>query len=134
MKEKKQISKMRLAFILLFLFLTLTEVFIALFVRDSFIRPYFSDVLVVIVIYAFIRIFLPIRPLPLLPVAVFLFSVLVEIGQYIGIVDILGLGHISFFRILIGTSFSWIDIICYLTGCISVLAFEILWRIRSRKN
>ena len=86
---------MRLAFILLFLFLTLTEVFIALFVRDSFIRPYFGDVLVVIVIYAFIRMFLPVRPLPLLPVAVFLFSVLVEIGQYIGIVDILGLSCVT---------------------------------------
>ncbi len=37
-----------------FILLTI-EVFIALFVHDNFIRPYIGDVLVVIVIYTFIR-------------------------------------------------------------------------------
>ena len=39
--------------------LLLTEVLIALYVHDAFVRPYIGDVLVVIVIYTFIRIFVP---------------------------------------------------------------------------
>ena len=45
------------------------------------------------------------------------FAILVEIGQYFGLVYLLGLGHIEFFRILIGTGFSWWDMVCYAAGC-----------------
>ena len=39
-----------------FILLTI-EVLIALFVHDAFVRPYIGDVLVVVVIYTFVRIF-----------------------------------------------------------------------------
>lgn len=96
--------------------LLLLIVLIALFVRDRFIRPYGGDVLITVFICCFVRIFFP-NKIKLLPLWVFLFAVAVEVGQYFGLVDLIGVGHIRFFRILIGTSFSWTDIICYAVGC-----------------
>lgn len=92
------------------------EVLIALFVRDAFLRPYGGDILVTVLICCFIRIFFP-RGIRLLPVWVFLFAAAVEIGQYFDFVTLLGLGGIPFFRILLGSTFSWADLLCYGTGC-----------------
>jgi len=105
--------------------LLLLIVFIAMFVHDRFVRPYGGDVLITIFICCFVRIFFQ-GKIKLLPIWVFLFAVAVEVGQYFGIVDIIGLGHIRFFRILIGTSFSWADIICYAVGC-GIFCFAVLY-------
>ncbi len=127
-------NKIRLIFTAVFVFLVFAEVYIALFVRDDFIRPYFGDVIVVWVIYAFVRIFLKLKPYVLLPVCIFIFSVFVEAGQYFKMVDVIGLGHIEFFRILMGTSFSWIDIICYGAGCALLLAGEVIFFLKIKKH
>lgn len=92
------------------------EILIALFVRDAFIRPYGGDILVTVLICCFFRTFFPEKP-KLLPVWVFLFAVAVELGQYFDFVTLLGLGDSVFFRTLLGTSFSWADILCYGAGC-----------------
>ena len=97
--------------------LLITEVLIALYVHDSFIRPYIGDVLVVIVIYTFIRIFIPER-YRLLPLWVFLFAVGVEMLQFVHIVELLGLKDNRFFSLLVGSVFDIKDIICYATGCL----------------
>ncbi|MBQ8641534.1 MAG: DUF2809 domain-containing protein [Clostridia bacterium] len=103
--------------------LFLTELCIALFIRDRFIRPYGGDILVTVLLCCGIRIFLP-EKLPYLPVYVFLFAAAVEIGQYFDFVSLLGLGEISFFRILLGSTFSIADIFCYLIGCVLFSAAE----------
>ena len=109
------------------------EVLIALFVDDAFIRPYFGDMLVVIVLYAFVRIFLP-RGHRLLPLYIFAFAVMVEVLQYFHIVDILGLGGSRFFRTLIGGVFDWKDIGCYATGCLVLAGIEwIRWKKEQQK-
>ena len=105
----------------------LAEVLIALFVRDDFIRPYGGDILVTALICCFLRIFFPDdvrfgrRPAPddvrLLPLWVFLFAAAVEVGQYFDFVSLIGLGDIAFFRILLGSTFSWADLVCYAAGC-----------------
>lgn len=112
---------------LLFLLLLGIEVCIALFVHDRFVRPYLGDVLVVWVVYAFARILFP-AGLPWLPAGVTLFAVLVEAGQAFRLVDRLGLGHIPFFRILLGSVFDWADILCYLVGGGLILLAEGLRR------
>ena len=116
-------GKRRVTYAVIFLLLLITEVLIALFVHDAFIRPYFGDVLVTVLICAFCRIFIPngIRPLPLY---VFLFAAAVEVSQYFGLVRLLGLGDISFFAILMGTTFSVYDLICYGVGCIVFAAIQ----------
>jgi hypothetical protein len=55
---------------------------------------------------------------------VLLFAILVEVGQYFGLVYLLGLGHIGFFRILMGTGFSRWDMVCYAAGCILFVAAD----------
>ena len=119
----KRSVRPRLIYAAVFLLLLITEVIIALFVRDAFLRPYGGDILVTVLICTLVRILFP-KGIKLLPLYVFLFSVLVEFAQYINIVKLLGLSDIAFFRIIVGTSFSWIDIICYGAGCILFFVFE----------
>ena len=106
----------RIKFFCMFLALVFVEILIALFVNDSVIRPYIGDVIVVVVIYCLIRTIIPKR-VPMLSLYIFLFSVFVEIAQYYNIVYFLGWGDNEFMRVLIGTSFSWLDIGCYAVGC-----------------
>lgn len=113
----------RIIYAAVFLTLLITEVIIALFVRDAFLRPYGGDILVTVLLCTLVRSLFP-KGIKLLPLYVFIFSVLVEFAQYINIVKLLGLSDIAFFRIIVGTSFSWIDIICYGAGCILFFVFE----------
>lgn len=107
----------RAVYALLFLVLTLVEVLIALFVRDRFIRPYFGDVLVTVLLCCFGRILFP-KKLSVLPLLVFLFASAVEVLQYFDYVSLLGLQDNGFFRTLLGTTFSFSDLICYGAGCL----------------
>ena len=99
------------------------EILIALYVNDRFIRPYVGDMLVVVVIYTFVRIFMP-EGWSLLPLAIFIFAVFVEILQWFHIVDVLGLSDSRFFSVLIGGVFDWKDILCYGFGCALVGIYE----------
>ena len=100
------------------------EVLIALYVRDAFIRPYGGDILVTLLLCCMIRIVLPRGYRLPIAVGVLVFAVLVEVGQYFGLVYLLGLGHIGFFRIIIGTGFSWWDMLCYAVGCVLFAAMD----------
>ena len=111
--------KKRVFYIVLTIILLTVEVLIALFVHDRFIRPYIGDVLVVVVIYTFIRIWIP-DSVRLLPLYVFLFAAGVEILQYFNIVELLGVQDNVFLRTIIGTSFDVKDILCYAVGCMLV--------------
>ena len=103
--------------------LLLIEVLIAMYVRDNFIRPYFGDFLVVILMYCFLKSFAD-PDVRLTAMAVLLFSYLIEIFQYLNFVERLGLGNSEIARTLIGTSFAWMDILAYTTGILTVLWFE----------
>ena len=123
------LAKKRLGYMLATLILLGIEVYIALFVRDAVVRPYVGDMLVVVVIYTFVRIFVP-EKVRFLPLYVFLFAALVEGLQAIHIVELLGLSAYPFFSILIGATFDGKDIICYAVGCILLGGYEILKRKR----
>lgn len=120
----KNIKRKRMIYLLVTVILLGIEVLIALFVHDRFIRPYLGDVLVVVVIYTFIRIFIP-EKLRLLPLYIFIFAAGVEVLQYFQIVKYLGLADNRFFSILIGSVFDWKDIACYAVGCLCLGVFEI---------
>jgi len=98
---------------------------IALFVPGGFIRHHFGDILIVIFIYCFVKIFLR-SGMRLLPLYIFIFATLVEIGQYFGLVYFLGLGGNQIARIVIGTTFDIWDIVMYFIGCVLIFVFEIL--------
>lgn len=125
--EKQKEKRLRILFGAAFFLLFMTEVFIALYVHDSFIRPYIGDCLVVIVLYFGIRMIIP-KPIRLLPLWLFLFAFGVEILQYFHLVERLGLENHKFLRILIGSTFDLKDILCYGVGCLLLALSELLWR------
>lgn len=99
------------------------EVLIALFVKDTFVRPYLGDVLVVILIYCFIRSFVSL-PVLTLATAVLAFAFVVEFLQYVHLVEWLGLEDSAVARTVMGTSFAWRDLLAYIAGFAIVLAVE----------
>jgi len=103
--------------------LFITEVLIAAFVHDKIVRPYFGDFLVVILIYCFIKSFLDIPVFPL-AVSVLLFAYLIELLQYYGIAQRLGLEKSGIARIVIGSSFGWMDLVAYTAGIFFLLFLE----------
>jgi len=101
-----------------------SEVLIAAFLHDRFVRPYVGDFLVVILLYCFVRSFFPGKVLyQALGVLVFAFAV--EGSQYFRLADTLGLSHHGVARIILGTSFAWQDILAYALGIALVLLIEI---------
>ncbi|NBP69763.1 MAG: DUF2809 domain-containing protein [Cytophagia bacterium] len=106
------------------------EVCIALFVHDRFVRPYVGDVLVVILIYCFVKSFADL-PYSQTAVGVLLFAFFIEWLQSIHFVSRIGLGDVKLANILIGNSFAWLDILAYAVGIIIVLLIE---HDRSKKN
>lgn len=107
----------RIPYIVLFVIIVAVEVLIALFVHGGFVRYYLGDVIVVWAVYCFVQIFLGGRFSSYkVAFGVMIFAFAVEFAQAINIVDLIGLGDIQFFRVLIGTSFSPVDLICYAVG------------------
>jgi len=115
--------KFSLKYFLLALALFIVEVLIALYVHDSFIRPYAGDYLVVIFIYCVVRSIYQ-APVTRVAAGVLIFSYLIEIGQYFHLVHLLGLQHNRAARIIIGTSFAWSDIVAYTLGVLTVILVE----------
>ena len=114
--EKSSGKSKRIIYFSAFVLMTLVEVCIAVFVHDNFVRPFIGDVLVVIVVYFFVRIFWP-DGIGRLPLYVFLFAIGVEITQYFHLVQLLGLENNRVISIILGGTFDWADILCYGIGC-----------------
>lgn len=117
--------KKRIVYIISFIVIFCIEVLIALYVRDSFVRPYLGDVLVVVLVYCFVRIFLP-TGISKMPFYVFLFACFVEVMQYFQLVEMLGITNRAE-RIILGSTFDWKDIASYAVGCVLIILFERLF-------
>jgi hypothetical protein len=103
--------------------LFLIEVLIALYVRDQFIRPYFGDFLVVILLYCFVKSFLNLGVInPALIVLVF--SYVIETLQYFHWLQHMGLEKSKIARVIMGSSFAWNDIVAYTLGIVFVIGVE----------
>lgn len=113
----------RCFYLVMTVFWLAVEVVIACYVHDRFIRPYVGDVLVVVVVYCFVRIWIP-QGVRLLPLYVFLFAAGVEVLQYFHLVELLGVGNNTFLRIVLGSVFDLKDILCYGIGCVFLEGFE----------
>ncbi|MGV3459541.1 MAG: DUF2809 domain-containing protein [Flavobacterium sp.] len=116
----------------LFVLLFITEVLIALYIHDTIIRPYIGDVLVVILIYCFIKAFVNIKTLPA-AIGVLLFAFIVETLQYFRFIEVLRLQDIKLARVVIGTSFAWMDIWAYTGGFLLILLAEYLLTNKKQK-
>lgn len=123
------LMKINIKYIFVFLILLKIEVLIALFVHDKFIRPYVGDVLVIILLYCFIRSFL--KKVKFLPYYLFLFGVIVEFAQYFKIVTLLNLQNNKILSIIIGSSFDIKDILCYFAAMIILIIWENIEKAKS---
>jgi len=122
--------KLNIQYLGAFFVIFIIEVLIAVFAKDGFIRDLLGDVLVVVLIYCFVRSFIR-NEMRLLPLYIFIFAVLVEVGQYFNLVESLRLGGYLLARIILGTTFDIWDIVCYFVGCAGIWIFEMrgkVWR------
>lgn len=103
--------------------LFVSEVLIAVFVRDAFVRPYVGDFLVVILIYCAVRSVLNARVINV-AIGTLLFAYAIEVLQYFQIVDRLGLQNNVVAKTVIGYGFEWLDLVAYTLGVCAVLALE----------
>ena len=94
--------KINVKFLILSITFFFIELLIALYLRDSFIRPYVGDILVVILIYCVVRTFN--QGGKMLPIYVFVFAVAVEILQLFNIASLLNLEN-SAIGVIIGSTF-----------------------------
>ena len=115
--------KLNFSYLSFAIVLFVIEVFIALRINDAIIRPFGGDYLVVILLYCLAKSFFDTHK-NLTAFSVLLFSYLVEGLQYLQIVDLLGLDDSKLANIIIGNYFSWLDIICYTLGILTVIGVE----------
>ncbi len=117
------VFKFTLRYFTLTIILLAVEICIALFVHDAIIRPYIGDVLVVILIYCFVKSFFN-TPVVLTAIAVLVFAFMAEASQYFDLINLLGLQHSALARVILGSSFSWMDLVTYTIGSMIVFIAE----------
>ncbi|MBS1525099.1 MAG: DUF2809 domain-containing protein [Bacteroidetes bacterium] len=99
------------------------EILIAVYLHDALIRPYGGDFLVVILLYCLVKSFWNANPIKAAG-AVLLFACTAEVSQYFHLVRLLGLQGSYTAKLLLGTSFSFTDILAYVSGIALVIAIE----------
>ena len=117
-------SNKRLIYGLASLILLGIEILIGLYAH-GWVRSYLGDVLVVILLYTLYRTISPGRPAKwfVLPTVILIFSFAVEFLQLWGFCDRFGITN-KLLRIIIGTGFSYIDLISYAVGIIPCYIIE----------
>lgn len=115
--------KPNLKYALLAIILLITELLIALYMHDDFIRPTFGDFLVVILMYCGIRSFIQASYQKTI-IVVLLISYIIEVSQYFHLIKHLGLQHSTAAKLLLGSGFAWGDMLAYTLGATAVWIVE----------
>lgn len=94
-----------------------------MFVKDTFIRPFFGDVLVVMLLFSFVKIFCENNSIKV-AIAVLLFAYIIEILQYFNFIEILGIQDNKIARVVLGATFDWLDLVAYTLGVIFSMVLD----------
>ena len=121
-KTQRQSVRTRLAFLVAAGVILAVEIYIAVCVKGGFVRHYLGDVLAVILLYALARAIFSVPPLKL-PLKIFAFAAALELVQYFGVVQILGVEN-KILKVIIGGTFDFTDLLCYAVGCVLASAYE----------
>ncbi|WP_297936643.1 DUF2809 domain-containing protein [uncultured Campylobacter sp.] len=122
LNEQKSAAKLaqkpqtRLAFLAAAGVLLAVEIYIAICIKGGFVRHYAGDVLAVILLYVLTRATFSAPPSNL-PLKIFAFAAALELAQYLGAVQILGIEN-KILKVMIGGTFDFADLLCYAAGCI----------------
>lgn len=120
----------RKTYFLFSMLLLFAEILIGIYVHDSLVRPFGGDFLVVIFLYCLVKSFGNI-PVFTAAIWVLIFAYAIEVSQYFPLVNLLGLQSFKLAKILLGTTFSFYDLLAYTLGILLVLTIE---KIKSRLN
>ncbi|MBC2882312.1 DUF2809 domain-containing protein [Campylobacter sp. Marseille-Q3452] len=120
--QTRQSARTRLAFLAAAGVLLAVEIYIAICVKGGFVRHYAGDVFAVILLYALARATFS-APSLNLPLKIFAFAAALELAQYLGAVQILGVEN-KILKVMIGGTFDFADLLCYAVGCILAGAYE----------
>ncbi len=104
-------------------FLFAIEGLIALFVRDRFVRPYLADALAVAMVSCAIRAVSNLRPLTAAAIA-FGVAVVIQVGQYVGVLRLVGLQGSTLARTVLGHGFDLRDFPAYAAGALAMFAMD----------
>lgn len=105
------------------------EVFIAAFVHDRFVRPYVGDLLAVVFLYCLVKSVAPVPSGPAI-LGVLLFAYAIEISQYFHLAAHLGVQHMRLALVVLGSHFSWVDMLMYTLGAALLAGTE--WLLAQR--
>lgn len=107
-------KKIKLVNCMVFISIFMIELYIGIYVRDNCIRPYLGDILVIPLIYSFLNIFFKNEYKKLIS-KVIIFAIFIELLQYFKLVELLEIKN-RILRIVIGTTYDFSDILCYVIG------------------
>lgn len=107
-----------------FIFLLFTEIAIATFYKEGFIRHIFGDYLVVLLLYSFLKSFISISNNKLAKFTLFI-AFIVEFIQLTPLLEILSLEHHKLANLIFGNTFSIIDLLAYIIGYFTIIIFNI---------
>lgn len=111
----------------MFVILMIIEFLIGKFLNNGFIRDYVGDIRIIPLLYAFIRIFL-VKDSKVtrlyISLGLFVLGVCAELLQAIDLIGILKIRKNSLLGIMIGSTFDWKDILCYLIGTVLILGWN----------
>ena len=105
--------KINIKYLIAFIIIFLIEAIIALFINDKIIRPYIGDILVMFLMYTFIKIFIS-KDIKFLAIYLFIFATFIELMQLFNVLELLGLKNNRVLSIVFGSVFDIKDILCYL--------------------
>lgn len=107
-----------------------TEICIAVFLTDGFIRHTFGDFLAVILLYCIIRSFIEANPI-YIAISVLIFAFIIEFAQLFNLLDHLDLRQNKIVTIILGSTFHISDLIAYTLGTMAILFIDLkttLWK------
>ncbi|MFY7826024.1 MAG: DUF2809 domain-containing protein [Flectobacillus sp.] len=99
------------------------EAYLSVYVKDNFFRPFFGDFIAVIFAFTFFKCFYAnnsSKDYRLAGISLMI-AYLLEILQKINFLQMTGLDKYPIMSMLIGHSFSWIDLLAYTLGYITLL-------------
>ena len=120
--QTRQSARTRLSFLAAAVLILAAEIYIAVCVNGGFVRHYAGDVLVVILLYVLVRAIFSV-PTSNLSLKIFAFAAALELAQYFGVVQILGIEN-KILKVMIGGTFDFTDLLCYAVGCVLVGIYE----------
>lgn len=115
--------KFNKTYFVLFSILFLAEILIAKYVVSGFIRHTFGDFLVVILMYGFLKSFLPIKPLKA-SILVLIIAFCIESLQFCKLLEWLNLQNNTLAKLVLGSTFQVTDLLAYTLGILLVLIVE----------